>query len=83
MTKKNKQKSIDKMTDEECLQKFIELMEERVTLNTNFVIEQETGHITHQILSVECGEYRSHSQPEPLEVVLRPATAEELGVVNN
>lgn len=76
-------KSIKNMTDEECLTTFLQFLDERITLNTGFVREPETGNITHQIVQVECGELVTVSQPEPLEVILRPATGEEIGATVN
>lgn len=74
---------IKKMNDEECLGKFLEFLETRVSINTGFVRDEETGNITHQIVEVRCGEYVSVSQPQPLEVALRVADADELGVTLN
>lgn len=73
---------IKKMTDEECLQKFLEFLSERVSINTLFV-QDDADNLTHQILQIKCGEFVSVSEPEPLAVVLRPATGEELGATVN
>ena len=70
------------MTDEECLQKFLEFLSERVSINTLFV-QDDADNLTHQILQIKCGEFVSVSEPEPLAVVLRPATGEELGATVN
>lgn len=74
---------IKKMTDEECIQKFLEFLDERITINTAFVRDPETGNLTHQIIQVSCGDLVSLSQPQPLEVILRPATGEETGATVN
>lgn len=74
---------IKKMTDEECIQKFLEFLEDRVTINTGFVRDPETGNLTHQVIQVSCGDLVSLSQPQPLEVILRPATGEETGATVN
>lgn len=74
---------IKKMNDEECIQKFLEFLDERVTINTAFVRDPETGNLTHQIIQVSCGDLVSLSQPQPLEVILRPATGEETGATVN
>jgi hypothetical protein len=74
---------IKKMTDEECIQKFLEFLDERITINTAFVRDQETGNLTHQVVQVSCGDLVSLSQPQPLEVILRPATGEETGATVN
>ena len=70
---------IKKMTDEECIQKFLEFLEDRVTINTGFVRDPETGNLTHQVIQVSCGEFVSVSQPEPIDIVLQPAPAAEQG----
>lgn len=74
---------LKKMTDEECLQKFLEFLEDRVTIDTGFISDPETGNLTHQVIQVSCGDFASLSQPQPLEVVLRPATGAEMGVTVN
>jgi len=74
---------ISKMNDEECLTKFLEFLEERVSINTGFIRDPDTGNITHQVLQVSCGDYLSVSQPQPLENVLRLANAEEVGATLN
>lgn len=74
---------IKKMTDEECLTKFLEFLEERIEVTTGFIQEEETGNVTHQVIQVKCGELISVSQPERLNVVLRVATAEEQGALVN
>lgn len=71
------------MTDEECLTKFIEFLDERIEINTGFVRDPETGNITHQVVQISCGDFVTVSQPEPLEMVLRPATAAEIGATVN
>lgn len=74
---------IKNMTDEKCLTKFLEFLEQRIELNTGFVTDPETGNITHQVVQVSCGKMVSMSQPEPLAVILRPATGEEIGATVN
>ena len=71
------------MNDEQCLSKFLEFLETRVGIETNFIMEPDTDNITHQILRITCGEFTSVSQPEPLSAVLRLATGEEQGAVVN
>lgn len=68
---------IKKMTDEECLEKFLELLENRIEITTGFIRDPVTGNITHQVIQVKCGELVSVSQPEQLDVILRVATAAE------
>lgn len=74
---------IKKLTDEECLQKFLEFLDERVTINTGFVRDPDTDNLTHQIMTVSCGKYEAVSQPEPLEYPLRFATPAEQGETVN
>jgi hypothetical protein len=73
---------IKKMNDEECLNKFVEFLQERVGIDTIFVAD-DRGNGTHQILKITCGEFVTYSNPEPLAVPVRPATAEELGETVN
>jgi len=75
--------NIETMNDEECLKAFLGFLKERVGINTGFVRDPDTGNITHQVVQLTCGEYTSISEPEPLEVVLRPATGEEVGATIN
>ena len=70
------------MTDEECLEKFIEFLTDRVTINTKFVLD-ENDNITHQFLVITCGDFVTVSEPQPLEVILRPAAALEVGATVN
>lgn len=76
-------KKIKNMTDEECLTTFLEFLENRITFNTGFVRDPDTGNLTHQVVQITCGEMATISQPEPLEVILRPATGEEIGATVN
>lgn len=69
---------IKKLTDKECLDTFIDLLTNRITLDTGFV-EDDKGNLTHQVVQVSCGEFVSNSQPEELRVPLRPSTGVELG----
>ena len=72
-----------KMTDEEVMHKFLEMLEDRVSINTGFVKEDATGNITHQVVEIRCGEYVSVSQPEALAIKLRVATGAEQGATIN
>ena len=73
---------IKKLSDEQCLNLFLELLKDRVELNTHFVVDDE-GNLTHQIIALSCGEYATTSQPEPLEIPLRPCTGAEQGATVN
>lgn len=82
-TREEKELKISKMSDEDCLKKFLEFLETRVTLDTGFVTDPDTGNITHQVVQISCGEYVTVSHPEPLAIALRPATGAELGATVN
>ena len=70
------------MSDEECLQTIIQFLEDRVSINTGFVANDE-GILTHQVLQITCGEYHTVSQPQPLDMPLVFATGEQQGVTIN
>lgn len=74
--------NITTMTDEECLNAFLEFLKDRVTIETGFMSDEE-GNFTHQIIQLGCGDYVSYSEPRPLELPLRPATAQEQKVSIN
>lgn len=74
--------NIKEMTDENCLNAAIQLLEQRVSINTGFIPNDE-GTFTHQVLQISCGEYVTVSQPQPLEFPLRFASAEEQGATIN
>lgn len=71
-------KIIKDWSDEDCLDLLIQLLENRISINTGFVPDEDTGILTHQILVLKCGELQSVSQPQELAVPLRSANAEEL-----
>ena len=74
---------VRKMTDQQALDKFIELLESRVSITTAFTNADEDGKLTHQFLRVRCGDLEVISKPEELEVPLRVITAAELGATVN
>ena len=74
---------IKKMTDEKCLEIFLELLNDRISIETGFIKDEANDNITHQVLQITCGEYVTLSQPEQLGVVLRPATGAEIGATVN
>lgn len=74
---------LSKMTDEQCLEKFLEFLDERVSITTHFIQKDEGENITHQIMEIRCGEYVTASQPEQLSAVLRVATGQEQGATVN
>jgi hypothetical protein len=74
---------IEKMSDEQCLEQFIKLLESRVSITTAFAQENETGILTHQYLKIECGEHTMVSQPELLDTPLMLAPAGAIGASVN
>lgn len=68
--------------DEEVLKQFINLLETRVSVTTEFV-QEDSGLITQQILCVRCGDYVSVSEPQALAVPLVPAPIAETGITIN
>lgn len=73
---------LHKMNDEECIAKFLEFLNERISLSSSFLIDDK-DNITHQVLNIQCGEYVSVSEPEQLSIPMRLATAEEQGATIN
>lgn len=73
---------IKKMADEQVLDKFIKLLDTRVSITTCFT-ETEDNILTHQFLRITCGELSVMSNPELLEVPLRIATGADLGATVN
>lgn len=63
---------IKKMTDEQALAFFSELLATRVRLGTAYVSDPETGVLTHQLILITCGELAVQSSPEKLAVPLMP-----------
>lgn len=68
---------ISELSDEDCLKKFLKMLDTRVGITTNF-INNDDGYITHQVLRIRCGSFISVSQPQPLASIMRLANAEEL-----
>jgi hypothetical protein len=71
---------IKKMTDEQALAAFSELLATRVRLGTAYVSDPETGVLTHQLILITCGDLRVQSAPEPLVVPLMPVVPKEATV---
>ena len=71
---------IKKMTDEQCLSLFSELLATRVRLGTAYVSNPETGVLTHQLILINCGDLAVQSAPEPLAVPLMPVVPKEATV---
>lgn len=75
---------IKNMTDEQCLNKFLEFITEgRVEIDTTFVAEEGSTVATHQVIKLKCGDYVTYSKPEPLVFPMKPATPEDLGATVN
>lgn len=64
---------IKNLSDRECLDLFIKMLEKRVSIETAFVREIDTGRFTHQVLKVSCGDLMTVSEPEELEWPLQLA----------
>ena len=63
---------IKKMTNEQALNAFSELLATRIKLGTAYVSDPETGVLTHQLLLITCGDLKFQSSPEALVVPLMP-----------
>ncbi len=68
---------IEKATDEDVLQAFIEFLKERVSLGNQFVTNDE-GIATHQIMYGMCGDSYFSSEPQPLQWPMKAMEAEAL-----
>lgn len=71
------------MTDEKVIKTFIELLENRVTISTQFLQDDETGNLTHQFLILQAGDIILQGEPEALEMPLRVALPSETGATVN
>lgn len=74
--------NLSEMTDEQCMDTFQEFLKERIKLGTAYVTDEETGLLTHQILVIECGDFRAQSEPEQLTYPFQPIGYEETRVLN-
>lgn len=75
---------LEKMSDEKVLQAFIEMLETRVAITTGFAkTDPDEPNLTHQFITITCGEHSLTSQPEELDVPLRIATGAEIGATVN
>lgn len=71
---------IKKLTDQQCLDFFQELLATRVKLGTAYVADAETGVLTHQVILITAGDIKVQSAPEPLTVPLMPVVPKETTV---
>lgn len=74
---------IEKMTDEKALTQFVDLLKTRISLTTGFIQMNKDGNLTHQFIKIKCGDLEVVSQPEELDMPLRPATATEIKATLN
>jgi len=70
-------------SDEETMELFLSLLNERVSIATGFVPDEETGLLTHQVLQIQCGNLTVTGAPEELAFPLTPAAARDIGVTIN
>ena len=71
---------IKKLTDQQCLDFFQELLATRVKLGTAYVADAETGVLTHQVILITAGDIKVQSSPEALAVPLMPVVPKEATV---
>lgn len=80
------QEKIDTWDDEDCLKAFIQFFP-RVEIGTEPIQDPNTGLITHQVMTIRCGEKGTFSAPLAFEWPLQPANlpeeAKEAGVAVN
>ena len=69
--------------DEQCLNDFLAYLTDKINISTGFILDEESGNITHQVMQVSCGDYMSVSNPELLAAPLRMATGVEIGTTIN
>lgn len=74
-----KHEDIKEMTDEQCLSTVLQFLDDRVSVSTGLLKDEDTGNVTHQVVRIECGDFVTVSQPQPLETPLRVAGAAEIG----
>lgn len=58
---------LNDFSDEEVLIMFNNLVETRLALETRFLAEEDSDIITHQVLTVSCGDMAVISDPAELE----------------
>lgn len=61
----------------------MDLLQTRISITTGFASLEEGTNLTHQFLTIKCGDLQVTSQPEKLDTPLRVASAEELGETLN
>lgn len=82
-TTQNIDKGLKTWTDEECLRAFEKFLSSRVGIVTQFV-KDDDGLITHETITVVCGDKIIVSEPQELEwpLQLMPFPEEHKGMLN-
>jgi len=62
---KSLDKKLQNWTDEECLTEFSKFLKERVSLSSQFIVNKE-GLISHQVVTIMCGDKAFFSEPREL-----------------
>ena len=87
MSKKDKEfsdklaKKIEEWSDSDCLKAFIKFFP-RIQISTEFIQDNDSGLIAHQIMVVGCGDMVIPSEPMALPWPLQPANVPEEAKVN-
>lgn len=68
-------------TDKEVLNLFMQFLDDRVSIVSGFLQNEEDGQVTHQFIRIQCGELETVSAPQEMEVPLQPVTPSNI-VVN-
>lgn len=74
---------IKKLTDQQCLDLFQELLATRIKLGTAYVADAETGVLTHQVILITSGDLKVQSKPEQLMYPLLPIINKDDNVTVN
>jgi hypothetical protein len=57
---------VTKLTDQECMDEFINLLNTRVVLGVSYIMDPSTSFITHHLLTIQVGDLQGSSEPEEL-----------------
>ena len=74
---------IKKLTDQQCLDFFQELLATRIKLGTAYVADPSNGVLTHQVILITAGDLKVQSAPEPLLYPLLPIINKDDNVTVN
>lgn len=69
-------------SDKKCMEKFFELLSERVQISTAFLQNEKTGLLEKQVMVVQCGDISVTSDPDDLPFPLKIADADDIGKEN-